>query len=57
MGTNPIDMSITIRIVQDGQFIQLQGKRSDDCCPIYGCELDEGEPERLKEWINKNEGR
>ena len=53
MATEFIDMSITVKIINDsGHWIALKGQRSDDCSPIYGCKLDEGEKERLIQWVN-----
>jgi hypothetical protein len=55
MGNDGLSNSISVRIVHEGKFIVLQGIPCNDCRPIYGCELDDGESARLKEWINRND--
>jgi hypothetical protein len=53
MGAEFRDMSVTIRIVKDdGQHIMLKGDPCDDYVPIYGCELREGEQEKLEKWLH-----
>ncbi len=55
MATEFIDLSITIKIESDdGRWIILRGERCDDNRPVYGCNLNEGEQERLKSWLNNN---
>lgn len=54
IATEMIDMSITVKIEKDdGQWIALRGGRDDKHMPIFGVKLNEGEQERLKEWINR----
>lgn len=52
--TEMIDLSISVKIERDdGQWIVLRGNGDDKYMPAFGVKLNEGEEERLKEWINR----
>lgn len=53
MATEFLDMSLTVKIVSDdGSVIALKGQRCNDHMPIYGCKLDDGEGQRLIDWVS-----
>jgi hypothetical protein len=55
MGTEFSNFSITITFQKDdGQCIALKGEPNNDCVPIYGCTLNDGEEKRLMNWLNEH---
>ncbi len=54
--TEMIDASITVKILKDnGEWIALRGDPCNDMCPAYGIKFRDGEEDRLKEWINREQ--
>ncbi len=44
--------TITVRFVSDNdEWCHVIGKPSDDHMPIFGCDLEEGQEEKLREWL------